>query len=143
MNGLASILALGTSLVILQMPPANAIEITCPADVYSSEYEEYLSRMRNLLNFSIEPQIYGTKDEIDRLQRDFSKLSFESDTGVTFVFTDTDLKKLYKADCQNCSTSTYEKLSASCSVALEGRCIDFAVVIDGKPQCMLTPKPEF
>ena len=143
MNILGSILASGLSISMLCMPSAaHALEIKCPADVYSPDYQAYLDRLRNLLNFTIEPKIYGTEAKIHRLQKKFSDLSFNSRKSVSFVFADSHLQSLYKADCEDCSMAAYEKLAASCAVALERRCVDFAVVIDGKAQCMLTPKPE-
>jgi hypothetical protein len=142
LTGLAKILALGISISMVYAPSATATEITCPADVYSKEYESYLKRIRELVDFSIEPQVYGDEEKIHELQRKFAGLPFYSDNGVTFVFADSNLKTLYKAECENCSIAAYENLAALCAAALGKRCVDFAVVVDGKPQCMLIPEPK-
>lgn len=122
------------------MVSANAADVKCPPDVYSPDYEQYLENSRKRVGFTVEPQVYGSLDKLDKLSSEFEKLSIGS--GIVFVFSDLELTKLHVANCDNCSQTSYQTMMAQCNAALGARCIDFAVVVDGKAQCMLIPKPE-
>lgn len=116
--------------------------LTCPANIYSSEYERYMEKSRAISGFVIEPQIYGTASDIEGI---IGKIPEEdiSRSGMVYLFSDLDFTTVEIFNCgDDCSEIKYAQALQACNTK-HGGCIDLAAVVDGHPQCLLFPRPEF
>ncbi|MFA7432283.1 MAG: hypothetical protein WCZ72_01085 [Gemmobacter sp.] len=134
----------GAALIVNAFPSKqiDSIPIICPADIYSSEYERYLEQSQKWLNFTLEPQIFGTEEDIERLIKEYYNLP-RPEEGVSFIMTNNSLERLHVHACTNCDQEEYQRALKNCQMALGSQCRDFAIIVDGQAQCLVTPRSEF
>lgn len=139
-----SVLALLT-LSYSHVAAANDVPLQCPPDVFSAEYDSYIKLMGERVGYKLEPSIYGTEEMMMRLVKEFEESSPPpaGSNIMEIYFTDLKGSGLLGARCiGDCSQEDYTALAGRCAMEMGSTCLDFAVVIDGKAQCLMIPRPK-
>ncbi|MDD7973805.1 hypothetical protein [Roseinatronobacter alkalisoli] len=122
--------------------PRGLLGLTCPPDIYADDYLAYLERADAAMDMRLEPQIFGTQGNLRTLTAVFES-SEHPLTGISLSMTSAPFEKIWSGICEGrCGTRQYQRLARTCAEELGGQCLDFAIVIDGVAQCLMTPKPE-
>lgn len=120
----------------------GAVELTCPPDIYASEYLAYLERADTRMEIRLEPQLYGSISAMETLTVAFRE-ERHALSGISLTMTAKPFDKVWTGHCtESCSARDYQALARECAAALGDQCFDFAIVIDGVSQCLMTPRPE-
>ncbi|MEB2842948.1 hypothetical protein GAO09_27595 [Rhizobiales bacterium RZME27] len=124
---------------------ANPLPLQCPPDVSGRDYGRFTDMMQERLGYSLSPQLYGSQEVMNRLLREFETVDAPaSGAGImALYFTDMKGSRLMGARCAgDCSADDYSALVSRCAMEMGSTCLDFAVIIDGRAQCLTIPKPE-
>jgi hypothetical protein len=115
------------------------VALTCPADIYSDAYFSYLERADSRMDARVEPQLYGDVSQMQKLASEFEAREHALE-GIWFAMTSAPYDELWLGHCERaCGPLAYQSVLTQCSADLGGPCRDFAIVIDGVSQCLMTP----